>query len=153
MSAPLNTGDIRDDDPDVIDSFTRQAPEPPPPPLEPITIPVIDKVVPETRLLTGYVILEPNWGPIRLVSTDRTRKHLRIRVEGTKATDGIAISSDQSQLVIVDGICRSGTLYTDDRDDFDDHTGPVYIRPVGASASQPGYAEGQIKVSWWAVCV
>lgn len=152
MSAPLNTGDIHDDDPDVIDSFTRQAPEPPAPPLEPITVPLIKERVPETRLLTGYMYMDPSWGVTRLVSTDLSRKHLRIRVEGTKTTDGIAISSDPAQLIIVDGICRAGMLYTDDRDDFDDHTGPVYILPVGQSATNPGQAEAPVKVSWWAVC-
>lgn len=84
---PLNTGNNADDDPQVIDSFFTETQEPPDKaasivdPDGPLPVPIRRP----TRLLTGNVLLDPNWSkPTLLLPEDLNRERLALSVIPTK---------------------------------------------------------------------
>lgn len=141
MSAPfvpLNTGDVNDDDPQVLDSLFIETDAPPIPVVQPV--PAAQPVPQDTpnRLLTGTQLIDPAWTtPTQLLPADLNRKHLILTVisPSASATDYVKITGDPNA-------DAGPTFSAAPPMCLDDYTGPLYARATGAAV---------VRVTWQAV--
>ena len=130
MSEPnptyLNTGDVNDDDAEIIDDLVESDPTPPTADELPITrgpnTPVIQPL--PSRLLTHTATYQASAGVIQAVPEDPRRKNLTIRVHGSNdiflAQDASALTMGMSTAFVLPG---PGTL------DLDGYTGALWVAP------------------------
>jgi hypothetical protein len=146
--APLNPGDLNDDDAQVIGDLvtTETLVEPEFGSVQsPIYVRTLQEPKRATRTLTGQLSVQFGWTtPTLLLPEDLHRVTVVVQVYSPTAqvTDGIQLFSDSS------GYTMSGFLAHGGQLELRDHTGPLYAYPAtvtGAGASR------NVLVSWWAV--
>ncbi len=150
MSHPtpmFGTQNINDDDAVVIDSYTQEINNPPdmesaeqpipPTPADPIPV--------TTKIITGEIILRPGWDPVQILTDDKNRLQLHIRVISATsvATDGIRIASTKDQARTGGRIMSGQTSGA-----IDNHTGAVWV--YGATLTDTPIS-ADLNVEYWAV--
>lgn len=128
MSMPLNTGDMRDDDAEVLDSLVQQQANPLPVPVQEMTRPVSDIPKRTTRLISGTIWLGASWEPLQLLPQDYSRSDLIIRVVSPTPTDFIYVADDKGKLR---SDLTAYTLFPGEPLILRHHTGPVCVMSGG----------------------
>lgn len=129
---PLHTGDVHDDDAQVIDRFLNDSTEPPDPWIEPIEIPVYKEVELPTRLIGGDQLIGSTWAPVQLLPADPNRLFLSLSVFSaagvpSAATDWVVLADEKGKPC---GKLRHGQTL-----DLAKHTGPVWADPASSTSS------------------
>jgi hypothetical protein len=149
----FGTQNLRDDDGAVIDSFLIETDAPPTlkDATQTIDAPDVEKIKPQTKLITKTQLIDPAWsGPTQLLPGDANRHGVGIRVWSPTlvATDGMRIASDIGEVNSAGIVLHSQTL---PGDALSDHTGPVYALPASLSTTGPGVASAIVYATVWAV--
>lgn len=144
----LYTGDISDDDADVIDKLVQQNASPPTPeemPQQPgIHVPIQDRPARPKRLITGTITLAAAAGtvPVQILWQDLHRCGLLLFVYSATATDSITVSDDVTKTGGSGTTQQSASISpAHDPVKLDDYTGPLYVAAE----------TGTVKVSWIAI--
>lgn len=128
---PLNTGDLNDDDGQVIDSLLVEVDNPPPMLPDASVDPERDKNRPRKtgRLLAVTHTLLPGWDPVQVAWADPDRETFRIQVVGSTATDFVRFADDPSKLSSDATCARLYATANGTRIDLDSLTGPLWVKP------------------------
>jgi hypothetical protein len=134
----LHVGNVKDDDPQIIDQDNLESDTPPTPVIQQIHTPQLKQPTPATRLLTGTLAVDPAWGNTAgqagyslLLPADPNRKQLTLRVFSPTSvlTDYVAFADDPDKLYNLNGRIP---MYHLDNIDLP-HTGPVYVTNQAAT--------------------
>lgn len=151
---PLNTGDIKDDDADIMDRMLDEQPDPGVPAAIETAEPRFPRVPVATRTLTGTERFTAGGDSIKLMNRDPYRQSLKFFLNssaaGTPAPDDkILIAQDNA--AIEAGSRRGATLISlynaQVPIDWSGHTGEVWVK------IPTGFAANPIDVSWVAITV
>lgn len=137
----LYLGNPKDDDGQVLDSFTVEVDSPPEPTDMPVkggqTVSPHQRPKQTNRIKSGYQKLNNTFGPVLLTPPDAQRLNLLILVTGA-TTDFVRISDDagkmqepaasQSGMSML--VPAGGAIIT-----IDDFTGPIWVSPADVSGS------------------
>lgn len=142
MSLPdfreINTGDINDDDPRVLDDLVQQQANPVPPLPDVMTFPVAERPKRVTQLQTGQQTILATWDPYRILPPDADRKSVVIAMNSASATDSVFVGGT------ADSAKFGGSLFQANPLSLTDHTGAVWVYNPTANP---------VTVSWWAVTI
>lgn len=144
----MYTGDINDDDADVIKRLTMENAEPPNAQEKPqelgTRIPASERPPRPTRFLTGTMTIGTgNTDPVQILWTDTARMTLLVNVYSATATDSIKVMDEAAKNGSANSTQMSASLPPAGSPyNFSGHTGPLYI------AAEAGTA---VRVSWVAV--
>lgn len=133
---PLNTGDVYDDDAQVIDDLVEQQAEPAKPLPDVMVTDVVKRPTPITRLQTGRQLVETGWEAVLILPPDEFRKSIELAMNSEDATDVIYLGSDAQSAR------NGGSMYQANPLSLPGYTGAVWVYNPGATA---------VTVSWWAV--
>jgi len=133
---PLNTGDVYDDDPQVIDSLVQSQANPIPPLPDILVTAETARPKRETRLQSGRITLHPGWDAIRLLTGDVCRLTLVVSISSTDLTDFVSVGDT------MDSARYSGLVYMAEPLTLVGHTGAVWVYNSTIN---------DIDVSYWAV--
>lgn len=140
MSLPdfreLNTGDVHDDDPQVLDDLVKSQANPAPPLPDELTIPVVERPKRLTRLQTGQQTMQSGWDPYRILPSDPSRKTLLVAINSADPTDTVYVADS------ADSARFGGSLFQANPLTLTGHTGAVWVYNPTAHT---------VTISWWAV--
>lgn len=134
--APLQLGNIEDDDADIIDDLVEQQAEPPKPLPDEMVVETVKRPTPVTRLQTGRQVIRTGWESVQIIPKDEFRKSLQIAINSALATDSLYIGSDPQDAH------NGGSVFQANPLTLWDHTGPVWTYNPTAN---------DVTISWWAV--
>jgi len=133
---PLHTGNIADDDAQVIDDLVQPQANPPAPVPDEMTIEVVKRPTPVTRLQTGRQLLLTGWEATQILPSDEFRQQLVLSLNSSDVTDSVSVGSHAQSARNGGVVFQANPLY------LRDYTGPVWVYNGTAH---------DVTVSWWAV--
>lgn len=140
---PLNTGDIKDDDGAVLDSFLIEVDNAPVPPASDPTFRPTTEPKPPNHLRTGYTLFVPTWDAVRILPPDPYRESYTIVVSGADGTSVLLVADESSTVGgNVSQCARLVPLVGGNTYVFPGHTGAVWVKASGLI---------NLDVTWWAV--
>jgi hypothetical protein len=138
----LYTGDVNDDDGEVLDDLLQNESNPPDRAFAESTYNDLSTAVkPSNRMVTGHITVYPTWIPTRIVNEDLERISLYVMIVSLKPSDYINIGDSKTQV----DRDYAGRMYATPSPVkiFDGFTGPIWISAINAI--------DEISVNWWSI--
>jgi hypothetical protein len=139
VTPSIDGGDVHDDDYWASDQTTEgmayEKPE-----ATAVVDPTPPILVPQTRILSGTMLIMQTWGEVQILPADVYRSELVIAIATETATDYVLVGGHAEQLQTEIGC---GRVYADKELRLDSHTGEVWVRNTVVDTTTA--------VSWWAV--